>query len=178
MVHGGRPAECRVTGVGQQVVGDDLHSPGVAERPHGVAGAGGEVPEGEVVADDHGAGVEGVDDDAPEVLLRGPAGELTVEVDDEHRVDAVARGGDRPLFQRRQGRRDGVGPEEDGGVRVEGDHHRGHTEIARPLHRRGDELLVTPVNAVEDADGDDRARQIGRHLFQSVPDIHGHQNTT
>jgi hypothetical protein len=34
------------------------------------------------------------------------------------------------------------------------------------------------VNAVENADGDDRASQIGRHLFQSVPDIHGHQNTT
>ena len=134
--------------------------------------------EGEVLPDDHGSGVQNPADHPVEVGPGAPARKLPVEVDHEHRVDAVLCGTDGTLFQRSQGRRDGVRAEEDGGMGVEGHHHRRHSELTRALYRRRYELLVPPVDAVEDADGDDGAREVVGHLFQSVPDIHGHHTTT
>ena len=49
------------------------------------------------------------------------------------------------------------GPDHLGRVRVERHHHRLHAQLPGPLHGVPDDLLVPPVHAVEDADGDDRA---------------------
>src|SRR5262245_5227984 len=57
-------------------------------------------------------------------------------------------------------------------VRVEGDDDERQAKLGGHLARPGDDPSMAPVDAIEDADRDDRPGQCGRYVMQALPAVH------
>src|SRR3954451_20889668 len=58
-------------------------------------------------------------------------------------------------------------------MRVEGDRHDQEATLVGDLSRSTEDVAVAAVHAVEVADHDSRASQVGRDLVEGMPDLHG-----
>jgi hypothetical protein len=116
--------------------------------------------------------VQPVDEHAGDEVLRGPGGHVAVEGQREHVVDAALLEQLGAHLDGGQRRRRVLGTQHRHRVRVEG--HRDHREpaLVRDLPRAGEHVAVTEVDAVEVADDDDRAAQVGRHVVEGTPHLH------
>ena len=134
--------------------------------------AGGPVAEPEVVADHHERGVQVLDQDVVHELLGRELGELRRERDHAEHVDAERL--DQLGLAGRLGQHGRVraGPDHLGRVRVEGHDHRRDAEFSGPVDGVPDDLLVPPVDAVEDADGDHRPAPAARRRLIPPPPLH------
>ena len=66
----------------------------------------------------------------------------------------------------------GAGPDHLVRVRVEGDDHDRQAALGCGLRGTGDDALVTAVDAVEHADGDDAGAPVRGHLVRALPPLH------
>ena len=101
-----------------------------------------------------------------------PRGDLARERDHEHVVDAGLGEQQAATVDVGQGERGVLGPEHRHRVRVEGGRDDAEPvavgQLAGPLH----DVAVAEVHAVEVADDDDRATEVGGHVVQGTPDTH------
>ena len=82
-----------------------------------------------------------------------------------------------PRLERRQHDRRVLGAQHRHRVRVEGHRHQRQPAFVGDLAGPVDDPLVAAVDAVEVADDDDGAAEVGRHRVEGTPDLHDEQPT-
>jgi hypothetical protein len=156
--------------------GVDVEAVLAAELVEGRGAAGRLGAEAEVLADHDGARRQRVDEHPLDELLGRPRGQIPVEAQDQHGVDTCLEQQVTTLVDRGEPPRRPLRQQHLHGVRVEGDgDHRQPAECVGSGAGAADHHPVSAVDAVEVADGDHRATEIGRDLVEGVPDAHGRQ---
>src|SRR5829696_3046163 len=130
------------------------------------------VTEAEVLPHHHGGRVQLLHHHDVHELGRAQPAELGAEGQHAQHVDAELRHDVGLAAQFGQHRRVGAGTDHLARVRVEGQHHRRQAALPGALHRPPDELLVTAVDAVEDADGHHAATPPRRCVVEATPALH------
>ncbi len=130
------------------------------------------MPEAEVGALDDGLGVQLVDEHLGDEVDRGQLRELGREGQDEHRVHAQAGHELGAAVVRGEQRRVAAGADDLAGVRVEGDDDGGHSQLPGAVHGMPDDQLVSAVDSVVGADGDDAAPPVLGDVLQATPALH------
>lgn len=154
--------------------GDDLHvhpigAPVFLEH---LRRPGGHVPEGEVLPHEDCPRPESPHENIGEILLGHDAREGPVEDENDNVINADLGSNRRPLLNRGQQWQHVLRPNHLNGVRIEGDHHRLHSQLPSPINSGLQQRLVAAVNPIEHADGDHtRAKTLGNGI-ESMPNPH------
>ena len=126
------------------------------------------VAEAVVVADEEFGHVEPLQQQVVHKLAGGEPRQGRVEMDHGHHVHARSLQEIEFLLQRGEQAGLIVGMEHLAGMLVEGDDHRLAALLPRGLHHMGDEKLMAPVYAVEEADSGHARGQVGRALLLKI----------
>ena len=172
--HVGRGPDLRTSVQGQTL---DVEVVGPTGSVEGRDVPGGLGPEPEVGAHHHHGGVQPVDQHPVDELLRAPGRDLPGERDHEHVVDAGLREQHATAVDIGQRERRVLGTQHRHRVRVEGHRDQAQPVAVGELACPADHVAVPEVDAVEVADDDHGATEIGRHVVKGTPDTHAEKTT-
>jgi DNA-binding SARP family transcriptional activator len=134
--------------------------------------AGRPVPEPEVLPHHHLGGVQPVGDHLADELVRAELGEPVSERQHADRVHAQSGQQFGAAADGAQERRVRPRPHHLVGVRVEGDHHHGQSEVTRGFPRGAHDELMPAVHPVEHPHGGDAGTPASGHVGQTAPEPH------